>query len=109
MRKYLLLGIIGVLFLVIAACGGDDPTAVPTASPTAAPTQAPIETAATTAPVGQTQASSSLRDIAAKLAGGPGAIYLGDLNQLVGPAPTKGEGDAEGTVPLFALEIHKYV
>ncbi|MCH8898387.1 MAG: TRAP transporter substrate-binding protein DctP [Chloroflexi bacterium] len=50
-----------------------------------------------------------MQDIAAKLAGGPGAFYLGDINQLVGPAPSKVEGDADGNVPLEPLRKHLYV
>jgi TRAP-type C4-dicarboxylate transport system substrate-binding protein len=50
-----------------------------------------------------------LQDYAAKMAGGPGAIYLGDISQLVGPAPSKGEGDADGNVPLASLKSHNYV
>ena len=34
---------------------------------------------------------------------------MGDINDLVGPAPTPGEGDADGIVPLDALEKHLYV
>ena len=52
---------------------------------------------------------ASLSFHAARLAGGPGAIYVGNLNQLVGPAPTTEEGDAEGNVPLDALEKHRFV
>lgn len=52
---------------------------------------------------------ASLSLHAARLAGGPGAIYVGDLNQLVGPAPTQEQGDFDGNVPLHALERHRYV
>ena len=43
--------------------------------------------------------------------GGPGAFYLGDgdLSILVGAAPTPGEGNAEGIVPLSSIENHQYV
>jgi TRAP-type C4-dicarboxylate transport system substrate-binding protein len=116
MKKYLLSSLVGLIILVIAACGGDDPTAVPVAAATAVPSQAttaPSSTTgavATTAPSsGQTPASSSLQDVAAKLAGGPGAIYVGDLDQLVGPAPSESEGDADGNVPLASLQKHVYV
>ena len=53
--------------------------------------------------------SDELLAKAAELANGPEAIYVGDLTQLVGPAPTMAEGDAEGNVPLDALEKHLYV
>ncbi len=110
MRKYLFSGLIGIILLVIAACGGDDPTAVPTAVPTVAPTQAPTAAPATAEPsAGPTAASSSLQEIAAKLAGGPGAIYVGDLNQLVGPAPIVALGDSEGNVPLGPLQRQEWL
>ncbi len=95
MRKYQLLGLVGVLFLVIVACGDDDVRV-----PTSAPTQAQSAPAATTAPAGP----ASLQDVAARLAGGPGSIYVGDLSQLVGPAPGRGLGDENGNVPLAMLE-----
>ncbi len=50
-------------------------------------------------------------------AGGPGAIYIGDLAQLAGPAVT-GDllwdygtdlGDDDGNVPLYALEQHRWI
>ncbi len=53
--------------------------------------------------------SEELLAKAAELANKPGAIYVGDLTQLVGPAPTEAEGDADGNVPLDALEKHLYV
>ena len=40
--------------------------------------------------------SEALLAVAAERANKPGAIFVGDLNQLVGPAPTEGEGDADG-------------
>ncbi|MYE38758.1 MAG: hypothetical protein F4X27_00805 [Chloroflexi bacterium] len=53
--------------------------------------------------------SPELLAIAAERANGPGAIFVGDLNDLVGPAPTPEEGDADGIVPLDALEKHRFV
>ena len=47
--------------------------------------------------------------------GGPGAIYVGDLSQLVGPAtdpPLGGideEGNPDGSVPLESLERHIWI
>ena len=46
------------------------------------------------------------------LAGGPGSIYVGDLNQLVGPSPGGVEealGDGTGNVPLAFLEKNKHI
>ena len=53
--------------------------------------------------------SADLEQYAARHAGGPGAIYTGDLHRLVGPAPAYDLGDADGNVPLYALEQHKWI
>lgn len=115
MRKLLLMTVLGLTMLALLACGSD-PTPVPTAAPTA--TAVPTATAAPTvamapatpAPaMGSGDYSPELRAIAAQRANKPGAIYLGDLNALVGPAPTPDEGDADGIVPLWALEEHLFV
>ncbi len=122
MRKYLLSGLIGIILLVILACGSD-PTAVPaaTTAPPAA-TTAPVATtapattapAATTVPAATTApaadaVSPELLAYAAEHAGGPGAIYVGDLSQLVGPAITKDQGDLDGNVPLGSLQEHLFI
>ena len=51
----------------------------------------------------------SLESYARRNAGGPGAIYVGDLSQLVGPAPIQDLGDDSGNVPLDALERHGWI
>ena len=57
----------------------------------------------------------ALKSLANDLAGGPGAIYIGDLNQLVGPATEaslggiNAEGDPDGSVPLESLERHIWI
>ncbi len=87
---------------VCLACGG---AAEPTEAP--APTAAP---AATSAPA-MSDADSDLQAVAAELAGGPGAIYAGDLSQLVGPVPepiADDIGDYDG-VPHEGLEDYLYV
>ena len=146
MRKYLLIGLLLIVSLLVIGCGGAAQDEVVEESPTAAPvaTEAPATEApaaeATEAPAvqateapeeeqkAQTQQeqqeenkpeesadqmeqefSPEVLAIAADLANGPGAIYVGDLNDLVGPAPTPDEGDADGNVPLDALEKHLYV
>jgi len=53
--------------------------------------------------------SPELLAIAAERANGPGPNFLRHPNDLVGPAPTMEEGDSEGSVPLWALEEHRYV
>jgi len=63
------------------------------------------------------QVSIQLMEYAARHEGGPGAIYVGDLNQLAGPAVTDGYmwdygtdlGDDDGNVPLSALEQAKWI
>lgn len=110
-----------ILVLALAACGSaaESPTEAPppTVAPTAttAPTEAMAEPTATSALVQSMPISEDLAIYAAKVAGGPGAIYVGDLSQLVGPAsePSLGGIDAEGTpdgsVPLESLERHIWI
>ena len=105
MRRPLFLGLALILILSLwAACGGAaQPTAEPaTVAPT--PTEAMIEEA-TEAPASM----STLEQYAAEYAGGPGAIYLGDINQLVGPAPSVEQGDFDGNVTLESLERHLWI
>ena len=110
MRKYLLSGLAGIILLVIAACGSDDPTQAPVTAPTTAPGQATTAPVATTAPSsGQTPASNTLEGIASKLAGGPGAIYVGDVSQLAGPSPGEGLGDGNGQVPLAMVQKNRWI
>ena len=130
MRKFLLMGLTILLLIAIAGCGGaaeapteaPAPTVAPTEAPapTVAPTEAPAPTVAPTAvpptqpPPTDTPAameeesagsgvSAKVQAYADEHAGGPGAIYLGDINQLVGPAATPDQGDFDGNVPLDAL------
>ena len=101
-----------------AAAPAAQPTAPPAAQPTARPTTAPTATtAAPAASSGSAMSSGSgggdpaLAEAAAMLAGGPGAIYVGDLSQLVGPVPEpiSGDiGDYDG-VPMEGLEDYLYV
>ena len=124
-RKLALAGMLALLMAVILACGGAaEPTEAP--APTEAPTAttAPVAPTATTAAAAPTEAPEAepteaammsgdddLKAAAARLAGGPGAIYVGDLNQLVGPVPEPIEddiGDYDG-VPYEGLEDYLYV
>ena len=108
--------ILAILIAILAACGGaaapteaptsPPPTAVPTAAPTA--TTAPTAAAATATPAAADE-MTALEKYAADNAGGPGAIYVGDLKQLVGAAPDPGLGGYEGDVPLDALEEHAWI
>ena len=113
MRKFLFMGLLGIVALLILACG-EAATPVPA---TVAPTEPPTATTAPTQTMVATEAPSpmtgdyspELLAIAAERTNGPGAFFVGDINDLVGPAPTPEEGDAEGNVPLDALEKHLYV
>ena len=49
-------------------------------------------------------ASTRYREYAALKAGGPGAVYAGDLTQLVGPASSFDLGDQDGNVTLGSIE-----
>ena len=122
MRIYLSMALLGIVALLIVACGGAatavPPTNTPAPEPTAVPTQVPPTEAptATMAPEATEEPeqmegdySPELLAIAAERANGPGAFFVGDLNDLVGPAPTPEEGDANGIVPLDALEKHRFV
>ena len=71
---------------------------------TTRPTPAPEpEETATSAQAGD------LQEYAAQNAGGPGAIYVGDLRQLAGPAPEVELGNRDGNVPLDSLERHLWI
>ena len=122
MRIYLSMALLGIVAMLVIACGGAatavPPTNTPAPEPTAAPTAAPPTEAPTATPASEATEepeqmegdySPELLAIAAGRANGPGAIYVGDLNDLVGPAPTMEEGDSEGNVPLDALEKHLFV
>ncbi len=116
MRKLLAILILGIVSVMLLACG-EAATPVPTATtapteppPTVAPTAEPTEAeAATEEPEAmESEYSEAVLAAAAERANGPGAFYVGDLNDLVGPAPTADQGDADGNVPLSALENHQY-
>ena len=104
---------------------GTQPTAT-TAPVQAAPTEAPVqqEEQPTNTPVPtammeeeeeeeDTTAASdedaAMMAYASANAGGPGAIYVGDITQLAGPAPSESQGDFDGNVTLEALERHIWV
>ena len=99
MRKAGLMSlIVALLSVVLVACGGSDPTAVPKAASTTA-----------SEPTAMPSSSPTLEDYAAAHAGGPGAIYVGDLSQLVGLAPADDLGGFDGEVPLDALQEHSWI
>ena len=97
-----------LLLAGLAACGEAATPVPPTATPAPAATEAPTEA--------MTSTEMTIEDYAAQYAGGPGAIFVGDINQLVGPAPltANGEpdadlGDSDGNVPLTALQDHLWL
>ena len=111
MRGFTFPALIVILLLALAACGPSDapaPTAAPAATSPPAATATPQQAAATATPEPAAQ-TTTLEQYAADHAGGPGAIYVGDLNQLVGPAPSVDQGDFDGNVPLDALERHDWI
>ena len=89
--------------IMLVACGSDEAEA-PAASTTSKPAAQPAAQAPTSTSAGQT-----LEEYAAEHAGGPGAIYIGDFNQLVGLAPHEDLGGFEGEVPLDAIEEHAWI
>ena len=64
--------------------------------------------ALTAAPVARDY-SQELLDYAAEHSNGPGAIYVGDVSQLEGPAPIRELGDRDGNVSLEALQENSWV
>ena len=105
MRKF---GLITILLMMVSimlvACGSDEPEA-PAASTTSKPAAQPAAQPAASS----TSAGQTLEEYAAEHAGGPGAIYVGDFNQLVGMAPHEDFGGFEGEVPLDAIEEHAWI
>ena len=116
-----------VLALAAAACGEAATPVPPTVAPTAT-TAAAVPTATTAAqptepPTAMAQPTEAmmtgddaLMQYAADHANGPGAIYVGDIGQLVGPVPLTLDGkpdadlgDLDGNVPLSALEDHVWL
>ena len=105
MQKVVLMSLTGLLILFILACGTaapaeeEAPTAVPPTA-TSPATEAPTATQPPAAMSGEAkEAPDALKQIAAELAGKPGAIYVGDISQLAGPAPVPDLGGFDGNVP----------
>ena len=97
------------LALGLGACGGDpDPTDTPVPTATTAPTSTPSPTntpvppattpptagetkePAATEPAAMSDEEKALAEYAAEHANGPGAIFVGDPTQLLGPPPHPG-------------------
>ncbi len=115
----LLLMALPVLLLALVSCGeaAEPPTQPPAPTAATAPTQPPAEPTST--PVEKMEkvmpSDEELTAYAAQVAGGPGAIYVGDLSQLAGPAPEASlggidtDGKPDGSVPLESLERHRWI
>ena len=100
MRNGVLVFLLLAMFSVIlSACGGSESGDTAAAKP-AAEKPAAAKSAA---------ASITLEEAAAQRAGGPGSFYVGDLSQLVGPAPGPTLGDANDMVNLAGLERERYL
>lgn len=88
---------LGLIALLCVACGGSDaPPAKETTS---------VKSPSTSA----SSPGTTLKDYAAKHAGGPGAIYVGDLAQLVGPAKTPEQGGFDGGVPIESVKKNSWL
>ena len=116
-KPFLLVGTLILLMAFVLACGGaaEPTTAPPTEAPATAPTNTPAP-APTPTEAATEEDSTMIGDVdpalvaaAAERAGGPGAFYIGDLNQLVGPAPGEGLGDEDDMVKLAGLERERYI
>ena len=108
LRMFAIPATLALLMAAILACGSAaEPTTAPAATATPAPTAAATATPAPAA----NPADAALTAAANRLAGGPGAIYVGDLSQLVGPVPDPIKddiGDNDG-VPMAGLADYLYV
>ena len=126
MRRPLFLALALILLLaVFAACGeaatpeqeAAEATQPPTATTPPQPTDTPEPTEAmmeeeeeqeTPVPAAS-DVDPALLAYANANAGGPGAIYVGDITQLAGPAKTVEQGDFDGNVTLESLERHLWI
>ena len=95
------------------------PAPTPTLSPTATPqpTPPPEPSITPSAPLTPQEEERRLEQYAARHSGGPGAIFVGELAQLAGPAITGGYppeygrelGDDFGNVPLRAITENRWI
>ncbi len=109
MRKFLLMGLTVLLLMVIAGCGGaaEAPTAAPPTQPP--PTDTPAVAKEEESQATGSGVSAKLQAYADEHANGPGAIFVGDLGQMDGPAPDAALGDFDGNVTAEAVQKHSYV
>ena len=96
----------GTYYIEVSGYGGATGTYVLSLNETSGPAATP---APTSRPTPTASAATSLEEYAAEFAGGPGAIYVGDVTQLVGPAPSVDLGNLDGNVPLESLQRHLWI
>ena len=84
-------------------------TLVPTPTPVFPRSSLPTPTPIPSRPTPPPGERLSIKQYAARHAGGPGAIYVGDLRQLAGLAPNHQLGDVDGNVPLSAINRHDWI
>ena len=112
MLKLVMMSLTGLLVLLLVACGtaAPDVEEAPTAARATSPPAAPTATEAPQAVSAPSSSGETLQQAAARLAGGPGAIFIGDLTQLVGPTrdPDLGIGE-DGMIPLDILEGNEWI
>ena len=111
MLRLVLMSLIGLIIFALIACGAISPADEEEAAAVEQATQAPTATQVPTVPPTEPppMEGETLRQAAARLAGGPGAIYAGDVSLMVGPAPVPDLGGFDGDVPLEPLERHLYL
>lgn len=110
MLRPVLMSLIGLLVFALIACGAASPAEeeAPTAEQTTGvPTATQVPTIPPTEP--PPMQGETLQAAAERLAGGPGAIYAGDITLMAGLAPDPDLGGFDGGVPLEALERHMYL
>ena len=106
MLKLVLVSLTGLLALLAVACGAAVAPQGEERSMAAPAATGPPEAASVPAPL----SGETLDQAAARLAGRPGAIYVGDLSQLAGPAPLPELGfGPDGLVPLDLLEGERWI
>ena len=110
MLRFVLMSLIGLIVFALIACGATSPSEQEAATEEQA-TDAPTATRMPTVPPTEPPPveGETLAEAAARLAGGPGAIYAGDITLMAGPAPVPDLGGFDGDVPLDSLERHMYL
>ena len=111
MLRLVLMSLMGLIIFALLACGATSPSDEQEAPAGEQATEAPTATQMPTVPptVPPPMEGETLQQAATRLAGGPGAIYAGDVSLMAGPAPVPDLGGFDGGVPVEALERHMYL